>query len=137
MSQAGALTTATCSVLKTWTAAMRSVTVIPPNRCYSSFARLFWTLVVIVVSHAASVFGAMGSVIGTKKQQHSITADAKAMIEAHIMQVVCTVYSTIAIYVTITTLHPFNGLFFSTTWVNMGKLCKTFNCRILYGHLFP
>jgi len=125
MSQAGALTTATCSVLKTWTAAMRS------------FARLFWTLFVIVVSHAASVFGAMGSVIGTKKQQHSITADAKATIEAHIMQVVCTVYSTIAIYVTITTLHPFNGLFFSTTWVNVGKLCKTFNCRILYGHLFP
>ena len=46
-------------------------------------------IIMIVVSYATSVFGAMGSVIGTTKRRHSITADAKAIIEAQIMQVVC------------------------------------------------
>jgi len=34
------------------------------------------------------VFGAMGSIIGSMKRRHSITADAKAIIEKEIMQVV-------------------------------------------------
>ena len=46
-------------------------------------------VVTFAVSRTMSVFGAMGSIIGGKKRQHSITADDTTIMNAQIMQVVC------------------------------------------------